>query len=212
MVDQLVTAAIRKLIEVTLKVCARHLRASTNSASHHLVNQTRGLEFEQVRAGVVDAGHKQAHAVGPLAVVLGVGLRAITNLRDNAFHRDWSAVGHLGTERLLLHEVGKDAGVGGQASDGNGHVRVDLDDLLLIGGEFFGITLLLRVGGLGSASWSGIRPEGCDVWVQSNLESDQDGMCLVHQSDNNGSLLHGLLCVLDLEYPTLWRAILQVSG
>lgn len=54
-----------------------------------------------------------------------------------------------------------------------------------------------------------IPKDGC----RANLESDQDGMCLVHQSHNHGSLLHGLLCVFDLEYPTLWRAVtdLEVS-
>lgn len=44
-------------------------------------------------------------------------------------------------EALLLHEVGEDAGVRGQAGDGDADVRVDGEEFLLVGGEFFGITL-----------------------------------------------------------------------
>jgi len=40
-------------------------------------------------------------------------------------------------------------------------------------------------------------------WGRANLQADQDGMCLVHQSHNDGSLLHGFLCVFNLEYPAL---------
>jgi hypothetical protein len=42
---------------------------------------------------------------------------------------------------LLLHEVGEDAGVGGEACECDSHVLVDGDDLLLVGGEFFGVAL-----------------------------------------------------------------------
>jgi hypothetical protein len=44
-------------------------------------------------------------------------------------------------EALLLHEVGEDAGVRGQAGDGNADVLVDGEELLLVGGEFFGVAL-----------------------------------------------------------------------
>jgi len=42
---------------------------------------------------------------------------------------------------LLLHEIGEDAGVGGEAGEGEPEVRVELDDFFLIGGEFFGVAL-----------------------------------------------------------------------
>jgi hypothetical protein len=42
---------------------------------------------------------------------------------------------------LLLHEVGEDAGVGGQAGEGDAVVGVDGDDFALVGGEFFCVAL-----------------------------------------------------------------------
>jgi hypothetical protein len=42
---------------------------------------------------------------------------------------------------LLLHEVGEDAGVGGEAGEGEAEVLIDGDYLLLVRRELFGITL-----------------------------------------------------------------------
>lgn len=42
---------------------------------------------------------------------------------------------------MLLHEVGEDASVGGEASEGDTEVRVDWNDFLLIGRELFCISL-----------------------------------------------------------------------
>jgi hypothetical protein len=59
---------------------------------------------------------------------------------------------------LLLHEVGEDAGVRCEASEGEAQVLVDGDDFLLVGGELFCIALekgaVLVKGGL---SWGGRR-------------------------------------------------------
>jgi hypothetical protein len=45
---------------------------------------------------------------------------------------------------LLLHEVGEDAGIGGETGEGKTIVGVDWYDLLLIRGELFRITLLRK--------------------------------------------------------------------
>jgi len=42
---------------------------------------------------------------------------------------------------LLLHEVGEDAGIGGEACEGEPEVGVEFDNLFLVGGEFFGVAL-----------------------------------------------------------------------
>jgi len=76
---------------------------------------------------------------------------------------------------------------------------IDLDDLLLIRGEFFGIALFLNKVEVSRVSWRGADEK-------TNLEADQHYMCLVHQSNNHGSLLHCFLCVFNLEYPPLWGA------
>jgi hypothetical protein len=47
---------------------------------------------------------------------------------------DGSCIGQATGEGLLLHEVGEDAGVGGEAGESDAVVAVYLDDLLLVGG------------------------------------------------------------------------------
>jgi len=42
---------------------------------------------------------------------------------------------------LLFHEVGEDAGVGGEAGEGEAEVFVDGDYFFLVGGEFFCVAL-----------------------------------------------------------------------
>jgi len=42
---------------------------------------------------------------------------------------------------LLLHEVGEDAGVGGETGQCDSVVAVDGYYFLLVGGEFFGVSL-----------------------------------------------------------------------
>lgn len=44
-------------------------------------------------------------------------------------------------QALLLHEVGKHAGVRSEACDGDADVGIDGEEFLLVGGEFFGIPL-----------------------------------------------------------------------
>jgi hypothetical protein len=94
-----------------------------------------------MRSRLIDTRNKEANAVGPLAVVLGVGLGAVADGGDEALERDGAAVGQAGTEGLLLHEVGEDAGVGGEAGEGEAEVLVDGDYFLLVGGEFFCVAL-----------------------------------------------------------------------
>lgn len=73
--------------------------------------------------------------------MLRVCLGAVTDLGDDALEGDRAAVGHFRGERLLLHEVEEDAGVGGEAGDGDAEVVVYADYFLLVGGEFFGVSL-----------------------------------------------------------------------
>lgn len=42
-----------------------------------------------------------------------------------------------------------------------------------------------------------------------NLKANQHGMCLIDQTNHDGTLLHCLLCILYLEYPTLRGASLE---
>ncbi len=60
----------------------------------------------------VNACYQQSNAIRTLAVVLRVGLCTVADGGDEAFERNGTAVGEAAGERLLLHEVGEDSGVG----------------------------------------------------------------------------------------------------
>ena len=42
-----------------------------------------------------------------------------------------------------------------------------------------------------------------------NLQANQHGMCLIDQTNHDGTLLHCFLCILYLKYPTLRGASLE---
>ncbi len=92
-------------------------------------------------ASLVDTCYQQSHTIRSFAVVLGIGLCAVADGGDEAFKRDGAAVGEAGGKGLLFHEVGEDAGVGGEASEGEAKVFVNDDDFLLVGGKLFCVTL-----------------------------------------------------------------------
>ena len=94
-----------------------------------------------MRSRFVHARNQQTNTVGSFTVDLCRCLSAVTNLGNNPFERYGSTVSHLRCERLLFHEVGEDAGVGCEAGECDAKVRVYTDDLFLVGGEFFCISL-----------------------------------------------------------------------
>ena len=89
----------------------------------------------------VHAGNQQADAVRPPPILLGVGLRAVGDAGGDFGEGDRAVVGQAGGEGRLLREVGEDAGVGGEAGERDAEVRVYRDDFLLVGREFFGVSL-----------------------------------------------------------------------
>jgi hypothetical protein len=58
---------------------------------------------------------------------------------------------------LLFHEVGEDAGVGGEAGEGEAEMLVDGDDFFLVRGEFFCVSLGGRLVGCGWRWGEGLR-------------------------------------------------------
>lgn len=59
---------------------------------------------------------------------------------------------------MTFHEVREDAGVGREAGEGDAEVGVEVDYLLLVGGEVFGISLqwvsIESSGRLGEKAWT----------------------------------------------------------
>ena len=101
-----------------------------------------------MRPARVHAGDEQSDAVGAFAVVLGVGLGAVADTGGDVGEEDGAVVGQARGEGLLFHEVGEDAGVGGETGEGDAVVGVDGDDFALVGGELFGIALDIVLGQL----------------------------------------------------------------
>jgi hypothetical protein len=81
---------------------------------------------------LVDTSDKEADTVGSLAVDLSVDLGLFTDHVDEGAEWHSAAVSEAVTEALLLHEVGEDARVGGEASDGDAGVLIDGEELLLV--------------------------------------------------------------------------------
>lgn len=143
MLHQFFPRTIGKVVNVSLEVRSRHLAAGANGKRHHLLRHARGLEIKQVRACLVDAGNQQADTVGALAVHLGVDLGLFANHVDECADGHGAAVRQSVAQALLLHEVGEDAGVGSQTGDGDADVFVNVEEFLVVRGEFFGVALVL---------------------------------------------------------------------
>jgi len=54
------------------------------------------LKFEQVRSGIVDTGDQEANAVGAFAVMLSIGLSAITDGGNSALDGEGATIGETG--------------------------------------------------------------------------------------------------------------------
>jgi len=109
--------------------------------------------------------------------MLSVDLSFVGDRVNDSVDRNRAVVEEAGGHGLLAHKVGEDSSIGGEAGEGNTEMCVDADDLLLIGTEFFCVS----------------------------LESYQDGMCLADETYGSGSLLDGFEGILDLEDTTLRR-------
>ena len=94
-----------------------------------------------MRTRLINACNQQSNTVWPLAVLLSVCLSSIANGSNDTFKREGTTVGKTGGEGLLLHEVGEDASVRGEAGEGETDVCVNGNNLLLVGGELFCVAL-----------------------------------------------------------------------
>ena len=70
-----------------------------------------------MRSRLIHARNQQSYSIRSLIQHLRRRLSAVADLLDNSFERDGTAVGHAGGESLSFHEVGEDAGVGGEAGE-----------------------------------------------------------------------------------------------
>lgn len=100
-------------------------------------------------------------------------LSLIGELDDEATDGERGLIGEAVIDALGAHVTGEDAAIGGEAGDGDADVVVDLEDLLLVGGEL-GVGL---------------------------VDAGQHHVGLGSEADRRRPLLHRLHRVLNLEQP-----------
>lgn len=96
-----------------------------------------------MRSLCIDTGDQQSHTIWSSSVLLGVDLRPVGDAAGDLGEGNRAVVGQARGERLLLHEVGQDAGVGGETGEGDTEVGVYRDDLLLVRRELLCVSLQL---------------------------------------------------------------------
>lgn len=127
---------------------------------------------------------------------LRIPLRASGDLIDDAFNRNRAAVGQFRGKGLLFHKVREDTGVGSETGEGETKVGVEGEDLLLVRGEFFCITL-----GGNDHQFSLCAMRG---WRERYFESDQHGVGFANDAHHDGALLDCFLGIFHLEDAALW--------
>lgn len=86
--------------------------------------------------------------------MLRVCLGPARDLAYDLAEGDGAGEGQPGGQGLLLHVVAEDAGVGGEAGEGEAVVGVYGDDLFLVGGEVFCVALFVDlVSAFGLQRW-----------------------------------------------------------
>ena len=162
--DEVVHGGIGDGLSVVLfQVRAAGLGPGANGRRVVLVDVSGGAGLVEVGTGLVVAGDEEADAVRPADVGLGGALVAVGQVGHEAAGGHVGAVDVLVVEALGAHPLGQRAGVGGEAGDAHAHVGVDLQNFLLVGGEF------------------GYRPlEGTDDGVRGGPDSDAGrSLCVV---------------------------------
>ena len=68
-------------------------------------------------SSLVHTCYQQPYTIGTFPEHLSGGLRAVTDLSDDPLNGDGTAIGHFRGERLAFHEIGEDAGIGGETGE-----------------------------------------------------------------------------------------------
>lgn len=102
---ELVHIDVHKLVHVALEVGLGALVACAERHGVVLEAVARRRELVQVRAGIVDADHQEAHPVRPLAVLHRVELCAVGERAHEARQGQRARVHHARRQRELAHVV-----------------------------------------------------------------------------------------------------------
>ena len=90
---------------------------------------------------LIPTSYQETNTIRTTAITLGVDLGLVGDLPDEPANGERAVVDKGVVEALSPHVLAEDSGVGGEARDGNAHVGVDLEDLLLEGRQLGGVPL-----------------------------------------------------------------------
>mmetsp|Transcript_31559 Transcript_31559/g.79823 ORF Transcript_31559/g.79823 Transcript_31559/m.79823 type:complete len:301 (+) Transcript_31559:309-1211(+) len=173
LLHQRVQAHGGEALKLALQVGLGGLGARADGDGVVLVVVAGGAGLEHVRPARVVARHQQAHAVRPLPGALRAHLRLVRDLPHEAADGQRGLVHKAVVDALVAHVARQDAPVRGQPRDGDAHVVVHLEDLLLVAGQL----------------------------ARRALERGQHHVRLAAQAHCGASLLHRLHGILDLVEP-----------
>ena len=132
MCDESVTIATTEGSVMLLKIGLCRLAFVTNGHGNVLKEVARWARFEQVSASLIDWAHEEAHSEGSLRWMARLGLRLLTNDRDQTLTGMLRSIDVGIVQAGVAHELGEEASIGGHAWDADAHVSVDLKDLFLV--------------------------------------------------------------------------------
>lgn len=135
MLDKVIKRGIIKSFKVLFEVSLGGLATITDGHSLVFVVVSRRTGFEDVSSGLIDGSDKEANTEGSLTVRSGLNLGLLGNFGDDSLARMLALMGVPVSEAFVAEELGEVTSISSHTGDNHTHVRVDLEDLLLMSGE-----------------------------------------------------------------------------
>ena len=132
MLDKLLPRELSERLVVLLEVGLRGLRTSSDGHSDVLVVVARGACLEQVCTCLVNGADQQTNSEGSLCGVEGLDLRLLGDLADQSLSGMMAVMSVPVVEALASHELAEETSISGEASNGDTHVIIDIEHLLLV--------------------------------------------------------------------------------
>mmetsp|Transcript_9986 Transcript_9986/g.18569 ORF Transcript_9986/g.18569 Transcript_9986/m.18569 type:complete len:202 (+) Transcript_9986:471-1076(+) len=169
--NQLILPTLPKTLIVFLQIRPSALRPRPDRRPVTLIHISRRTRLIDMRSVLIERRHQQPHSIRPPDIRLRRPLMPIRQIRHQPPGGQGRPVHVLVIQTLVPHPLGQSPRIGRETGDADADVVVDVEDLLLVGGEF------------GDGAF-----EGADDGVGGGAEGDA-----------GGALFDGFHGVFDLE-------------
>mmetsp|Transcript_9776 Transcript_9776/g.13241 ORF Transcript_9776/g.13241 Transcript_9776/m.13241 type:complete len:228 (-) Transcript_9776:12-695(-) len=132
MLDKIFPAKRGEVLVVSFEVGLGTLASISNGHSMVLVVVGRGASLEEVGASLVDGSDEKADAEWSFGWVASLHLTLLGNLTDKSLSRLIGLMGIRVINALITHELAKETSISSHTRDGDTHVLIDLENLLLM--------------------------------------------------------------------------------